>query len=107
MTVVDVWKQPVVKLINFLAEFFWIQIWCVFWLEWPELNLQVIGQTMVIIVYRFFLINIYQCRSCSPSLEIRICSFIELTKEISPGIWIFKSWLIAKSVPITIGLTGM
>ena len=54
MTVVDVWKQPVVKLINFLAEFFWIQVWCIFWLEWPELNLQVIGQTMVIIVYRFF-----------------------------------------------------
>ena len=59
MAIVDMWKEPVVKLINLFSEFLWIQIRGILGLEWSELHFEVVRQTVIIIVHSLFLFYIH------------------------------------------------
>ena len=107
MSIVYMWEQPVVKFIDLLTEFLRVKIWRILWLEWTELNLDVIGKTMVIIVYGFLFFDIYQGWSCCSSFEIWVCSFVKLAEEVSSCLRILESWLITKSMSVFVCLTGM
>ena len=78
MTVIYVREEPVVELVDDIPVLNRIKVRCILRLKSSEVNLEVVGHSVVVVVNCLLFLDINNGRCCCSALEIRVCSLIKL-----------------------------
>ena len=98
MSVIDMGEEPVIELVDLLPVFLRVKIRCIHRLELSELHLNIIGKSVIVIIYCLLLDHIHKGGCGRTALVLGVRIFVKLGQEMYTCDGILKILLIRKAV---------